>query len=96
MAKHSPPPISSHAPRSKALYVFMAIMFGFVGAHNFYAKRTGVGFAQAAFLILALFVAATPIGIVSVLLLLALILWILVEIFVVKTDGYGVKMQWTF
>ena len=71
-------PISS---KSRVVYIVLALIFGLLGVHNFYAGRTGSGIAQ---LLLTLTIGwlAVPIVIVAI--------WVLVEILSVNTDGRGI------
>lgn len=66
--------------KSRGVYIILALFFGMIGIHNFYAGRFGVGAAQiATILILGWFV----VGFVIV------GIWVLVELFVVTEDGAG-------
>ena len=69
------------APKSRVTYILLGLFLGGLGIHNFYAGRSGAGVVQ---LLLTLFLSwlVFPIFIVG--------LWVLIELFVVKTDGKGV------
>lgn len=68
-------------PKSRLVYILLAIFLGGLGIHNFYAGRTGAAVGQ---LLISLFLSwlIVPIFIVG--------LWVLIEIFVVNKDGRGV------
>ena len=66
-------------PVSRTTYVILGLFLGNIGVHNFYAKRTGIGLCQ-------LLLTFTIVGI------LITAPWVIVELFVVKNDGYGRRM----
>lgn len=70
--------------RSRVAYILLALFLGGLGIHNFYAGRTGAGVVQ---LLLTLFTSwlIFPLFIVG--------LWVLIEIFVVTTDGNGLRFS---
>lgn len=64
--------------KSRVTYILLAIILGIFGIHNFYAARVGSGIIQLLITVLSSGEAvALP------------ILWLLIEIFVVKKDGRG-------
>lgn len=66
--------------KSRGVYIILALLFGMLGIHNFYAGRFGVGAAQfLSTVILGWFV----IGI------FVTGIWVVVDIFTVKEDGKG-------
>ncbi|MBS1369179.1 MAG: TM2 domain-containing protein [Lentisphaeria bacterium] len=69
-------------PKSRVLYVFLAFFFGWLGIHNFYARRSPFGFAQLLLTVLSCgsFVAVCE-------------LWAIVEMFAVSRDGRNVPMR---
>lgn len=68
-------------PKSRGLYILLGLLFGWLGIHNFYAGRNGVGIAQVLILIFTL-----GMGIYI------LIPWALIEVIAVHKDGKGVLM----
>lgn len=74
-----PPPAP---PRSRVAYVLLAFFFGWAGIHNFYAKRTGEGLVQLGVTLLS-----------CGLMLWAVELWVLIEMFTVSRDGRNVPMR---
>lgn len=66
--------------KSRGIYIILALFFGFLGVHNFYAGRIGVGVAQ---LLTVLLLGWFVVGFVIV------FFWILIELFTVTKDGAG-------
>ncbi|MDR1146227.1 MAG: TM2 domain-containing protein [Verrucomicrobiales bacterium] len=75
----APAPASAPVPKSRAAYVLLAIFFGGLGIHNFYAGRMNQATAQ---LLMGLFCLGVPSWV-----------WALVECFTVSADGAGVKFE---
>ena len=69
-------------PKSRVAYVLLAFFFGWAGIHNFYAKRTGEGLVQLGVTLLS-----------CGLMLWAVELWGLIEMFTVSQDGRNVPMR---
>ena len=69
-------------PKSRVAYVLLAFFFGWAGIHNFYAKRTGEGLVQLGVTLLS-----------CGLMLWAVELWVLIEMFTVSRDGRSVPMR---
>ncbi len=69
-------PQAHYLPKSRVTFIILAILFGAFGIHNFYIRKGGIGFIQ-----LLLTCSVVGSGIVLV--------WVLIEIFVVKSDGNG-------
>jgi hypothetical protein len=70
--------------RSHRLFVFLGVLFGFTGAHNFYAGYWGTGLAQA---LLAAGTMLLGFGFIISW------LWALLELLVVRTDARGHPLQ---
>lgn len=70
--------------KSRGIYIILAIFFGMIGIHNFYAGRYGRGAAQ--FLITAI-LGWFVIG------LFITAIWCIVDMFTVTTDGDGHRMS---
>ena len=68
-------------PKSRAVYIILALFFGLLGIHNFYARRSGAGVAQ---LLLTLFLGWLIIPI------LVVVIWVIIEMICVTRDGLGV------
>ena len=71
-------------PKSRLVYVLLALFFGGFGVHNFYAGRTGAAIGQL-LLSLFLFWLIVPIIVVGI--------WVLIEMIVVTKDGNGVPFN---
>ena len=70
--------------KSRGIYIILALFFGLIGVHNFYAGRYGRGAAQ---LIITAVLGWFVVGIVIT------FLWTLVDMFTVTTDGDGHRMS---
>ncbi len=70
-------------PRYRLLFAFLAVLAGYSGAHNFYARQWLTGLLQ---LLLSVATYLMGFGIV------AAWLWAMVEAVVVRRDGHGVDM----
>lgn len=68
-------------PKSRASYILLALCFGILGIHNFYARRTSRAWVQLILVVLLIGLLINP-------------LWVLVEICVVREDGDGNAMTW--
>lgn len=84
-------------PRSRFAYIMLALFFGGLGIHNFYAGRVGCAFAQL-FLTVFSWIAvvvlacrnALEFSFVALCVSLGgLCLWVLIEVIVVTSDGQG-------
>ena len=73
-----------YTPKIRVAYIILALLFGALGIHNFYAGRVGCGIAQ---LLITLFIGWL------ILPLLAVGLWVFIEMLAVTTDGRGVRFQ---
>lgn len=71
-------------PRNRILYAGFAILLGFTGFHNFYARHWMTGLFQ---LILTVTTYLLGFGII------ATWVWALVEAVVIRKDGYGIRMH---
>jgi TM2 domain-containing membrane protein YozV len=69
--------------KSRGIYIILGLFFGFLGIHNFYAGYFGRGVCQ---LLIVLILGWFVIGFIVV------GVWVLIELFVVSTDGAGDKM----
>ncbi len=70
--------------KSRAVYIVLAVLFGGLGIHNFYAERFGRGVIQLVLTVL-FFWLIIPILVVFV--------WVLVDILTVTSDGHGVPFD---
>jgi TM2 domain-containing membrane protein YozV len=77
----TPPPASS-APKSKTLFIVLAILFGHLGVHNFFIGNTKRGVIQLLVSLLTCGIGALPMWI-----------WALIEAFTVKQDAQGVQFN---
>ena len=69
-------------PKSRLVYILLALFLGALGIHNFYAGFGGRGAVQ---LLITLLLGWCGIGFIIV------GIWVLIEIFVVNTDARGVR-----
>ena len=69
--------------KSRAAYIILGLFLGGLGIHNFYAGHNGRGIAQ---LLLTLFTAWLCFPIILIW------GWIIIEVIVTTTDGYGRKL----
>lgn len=76
--------VNSKQTRSRLAYIIIAIFLGALGIHNFYAGRTSQGVIQ---------LLATILTGWLVIPLLAVWIWVLVEICTVTTDGDGLMFS---
>lgn len=70
--------------KSRGIYIILAIFFGMIGIHNFYAGRYGRGAAQ--------FVITAVLGWFVIGLVITAV-WCLIDMFTVTTDGEGHRMS---
>ena len=75
--------IVNDVPLSRLTYILLALFLGGLGVHNFYAGYTGRGVAQLLITIL-LWWLVIPI--------IAVAIWCIIEMIVVKTDAAGRRM----
>lgn len=71
-----------YPPKSRLTYIILALFFGSLGIHNFYAKRSGCGITQLLLTILSF-------GFLAVI----SALWSLIEILAVDKDGNNVPFK---
>ena len=71
-----------YPPKSRLTYIILAFFFGWLGIHNFYAKRSGCGITQLLITVLSFgFLAAIS------------ELWSLIEILAVDSDGNNIPFK---
>lgn len=75
-----PQVVRVHTSKSRGIYIILALFFGLLGVHNFYAGRYGIGAAQ---LIITATLGWFVVGIVIT------VLWSIYDMFTVKADGTG-------
>ncbi len=71
-------------PKSRGAYIILGLLFGWLGAHNIYAKRNNVGAVQLIIFLMFFWTLIVP---------LILVVWSIVEISTVKNDGNGIPMR---
>jgi TM2 domain-containing membrane protein YozV len=76
--------------KSRVAYVLLGIFLGGLGIHNFYAGRTGIGVAQLLITLISFPLLAIIIGIFG---LIAVGIWVIVELFTVTKDGQGKQLS---
>ena len=77
--------------KSRILYQVLAFFLGQLGIHNFYAGRITIACIQLAITIIGNIIAIGVLGASGG--VGPVIIWALVEIFVVKKDGRGIPMK---
>ena len=75
---------TTDTPKSRVVYILLALFLGTFGIHNFYAGYVGRGLAQLLITIF-LFWLVVP--------LLAVWIWVIVEMIVIDKDAQGVKFN---
>lgn len=75
---------TADTPKSRVAYILLALFLGCFGIHNFYAGYIGRGLAQL-LITLFLFWLIVP--------LLAVWIWVIVEMIVIDKDAKGVKFN---
>src|SRR5262249_52022542 len=71
-------------PKSRGVYIVLALLLGGLGIHNFYAGRIGPGITQLLLMIFTFWL---------ILPIFAIGLWVLIEVIVVDKDGQGRRMR---
>ncbi len=80
---HAAPAQQPTAGKSRLAYILLGLFLGFFGIHNFYAGYNGRGIVQ---LLITLLIGWTLIP------LIVLTLWFLIEIVATDTDAQGVAL----
>lgn len=75
---------AADTPKNRVVYILLALFLGSFGIHNFYAGYIGRGLAQL-LITLFLFWLIVP--------LLAVWIWVIVEMIVIDKDAKGVKFN---
>jgi TM2 domain-containing membrane protein YozV len=80
---------ASRSDKSRGLFIILALLFGTLGLHNFYAGRYAVGFAQ-----FFLTITLAPVGLIIHLPLLILVtaVWAIMDALIQDADGTGARM----
>jgi TM2 domain-containing membrane protein YozV len=77
-------------PPSRGLYIILALLFGSLGVHNFYAGRHTIGAIQVILWVVAIVTSLIYIGF---LLWAVLIFWSVIEAICITDDGRGRRMR---
>ncbi len=77
----TPPPVAS-APKSRTVYILLAVFLGAYGVHNFYAGDKKAGLIKILVTFLTCFIGAIPMWI-----------WAIVDAINVKQDAQGVQFN---
>ena len=77
-------------PRSRLVYILLAIFLGYLGIHNFYAGRTSHGAAQLAITLASCVLMCAVIGFVTI---WFSVIWAIIDIVTVTHDGQGRWME---
>lgn len=92
----SVPKQEQHPLRQRSVYIFLAIVLGLLGIHNFYAGRKGRAITQLLLfgvpLIMCLILGNFMIWFVSGVIWFCLLIWVLVNICTITTDRDGNQM----
>ena len=83
---------AGNGAKSRGLYIILGLFFGGWGVHNFYASRFGAGAGECIYAVVVLglvFACGDP---AVLLLMLPIWIWVLIELFTVRTDGYNRPM----
>ena len=80
IALTAPKVLAQKSDRQLSVYFVLALFFGLVGAHNFYAKRTFYAVIQLGLFILGFWTLVVPAG---------LLVWVVIEMVTVREDGEG-------
>lgn len=86
------PQTQNYTPVSRSTYILLALFFGGIGIHNFYAKRIGVAITQIIVLIGQLIIIAANSTEETTYYPWITGVWVLFDIFSVKKDGKGNPM----
>jgi TM2 domain-containing membrane protein YozV len=85
---HVPLPVFTqivvNIPKSRTVYIVLGIFFGWIGVHNFYANRKGVGATQLVLFLMFYWTLIAPVG---------LFIWSVIDIINVRDDGNGIRMR---
>jgi TM2 domain-containing membrane protein YozV len=76
------PPAIASAPKSRTVYILLAIFFGAYGVHNFYAGDKKAGLIKLLVSLLTCFIGAIP-----------MFIWAIVDAVNVKQDANGVQFN---
>jgi TM2 domain-containing membrane protein YozV len=76
------PPAVASAPKSRTVYILLAIFFGAYGVHNFYAGDKKAGLIKLLVSLLTCFIGAIP-----------MFIWAIVDAINVKQDANGVQFN---
>jgi len=77
----TPPPVAS-APKSRTVYILLAVFLGAYGVHNFYAGDKKAGLIKLLVTFLTCFIGALP-----------MFIWAIVDAINVKQDAQGVQFN---
>ncbi len=86
---------ASGQAKSRPLYIFLGILFGVLGVHNFYSGHYGKGSIKLMAVILT-FIADALLGFYTGFMIIAVMLvglWTLVELVFTNTDANRMKMR---
>ena len=90
--------IRADAPKSRLIYILLALFLGYFGVHNFYAGHIGRAVIQLSLNVLA-FLCFVLLGwliigiVIAIPLWLALFVWVIVDICTVTQDAAGQPLQ---
>ena len=77
-------PMVVEIPKSRVVYIILGLLLGWFGIHNIYAKRNNVAAVQAILFLMFFWTIIVP---------FVLVVWSIIEICTVKTDGDGIPMS---
>jgi len=76
------PPTVASAPKSRTVYILLAVFLGAYGVHNFYAGDKKAGLIKLLVTFLTCFIGALP-----------MFIWAIVDAINVKQDAQGVQFN---
>lgn len=76
------PPAIASAPKSRTVYILLAVFLGAYGVHNFYAGDKKAGLIKLLVSVLTCFIGAIP-----------MFIWAIVDAVNVKQDAQGVQFN---
>lgn len=86
---------ASDQAKSRPIYIFLGILLGALGVHNFYSGHYGKGSIKVLAVLLT-FIADAWLGFYTGFMIIAIMLvslWTLVEVVMTSTDAKGMKMR---
>ena len=83
-------------PKSRLVYILLALFLGYLGVHNFYAGYTKKAVIQLLISLFSYALSIITLGLlipVSMVISLGVFVWVIIDICTVTTDAKGVPFQ---